>query len=368
MYHKRSRRTMQKKKNKKRILFFSIGTVVLVLGVICILIFSSNSLEKSLIKLPFKSTDTYLVHNKGIVYVQDNTIICLDEKAEEQSKFEMTISDIRLSVEKTILFAHGSRFFQVIDLDTFQSLFYKTVPGIIMDVSAGKECVAILQKEETGEIKLNVYDNAGQEISQLEFTYALLDFGFLEDDALWTLEVDSSGMMPVSKVSIYKDVGKSINGIVTIEDQIIQKVLFSTQEIFLFGTNHVIYCNYLGENRTAELVYGWYLQDYCMDRGEPLMLFSPRQEALESSYVSATRIVTRPGSTVTLQLVPGSIKVLPGNNKVFVFTKDMMYEYNVKGTLVQKRELPMEVTDIERAFNNKALLISDTEVYMVSLT
>ncbi|MHB1315099.1 MAG: DUF5711 family protein [Christensenellales bacterium] len=367
MYRYQSRKEKQKKKVRKRFIIFVITFLAVIFGALIFWLLSGNILEKSIIQMPFKSTDTYLIYENGIIYIQGDRIIGINEKNEEQFNLKLNTSNVKLAVSSGTLFAYSTQVFQAVDLTTSQTLYSKEVNGKIMDVAAGKECLAVLRLDDSGVSHLDVYDMAGKDVTQLEFTYALIDFGFIEDQSLWTLELDTTGSLPVSKISIYKDVGKSINGIVTVEGQIIQKVLFTDKELFLVGTNHVIYCNYLGENRKTELIYGWYLRSYNIEAGEPLMLFSPRQETLESSYVSAVRIVTRPEKTITLQLLPGCIKILPGNNKVYVFTNETLYEYNIKGTLITKLKLPVKIQNVVSASKNKALLMSETDVYMVTL-
>ena len=367
MVRYQTRKEKRRKQIKKRIILFGIAGAAVILLVVLFWLLSGNPLEKTLISMPFKKADTYIIYDKGVVYVNNDHIIGINDKSEQQFDLKLNAVNVNLKISSDVLFAYSTHFFQAVDLSTEQTIVSKEVNGSITDVAAGKDCLAILRQDETGVSHLDVYDKAGADITQIVFSYSLIDFGFIEDQSLWTLELDTSGFLPVSKITIYKDVGKSINGIVTVEGQIIQKVLFTEKELFLVGTNHVIYCNYLGENRTTELIYGWYLRSYGIYGGEPLMLFSPRQESLESKYLSAVRIVTRPEQTVSLQLQPGCIKIVPGNDKVYVFTNDTMYEYNAKGKLLETLNLPVAVEDIVRVNDKSVLLINEADIYMVTL-
>jgi hypothetical protein len=56
-----------------------------------------------------------------------------------------------------------------------------------------------------------------------------------------------------SRITTLQRPGEVINGIISLESQIIQKVLFSKQEIYAAGTNYIIGSNYIGETQTVRL-------------------------------------------------------------------------------------------------------------------
>ncbi|MGI6168402.1 MAG: DUF5711 family protein [Christensenellales bacterium] len=357
----------KKKKRKKRLTLLLAG-IFLVAAVLLVLFFllRSGTASANLQQLPFSSDSLYTSFDNGIVSIQGKSLTATDENLEPLFETTLSLSDTKVSVENDIICVYTDDELQALNLKG--EVLLSVQPQAISAVHSSPDSIAVLCDLPDGSQVVRLYDLGGNELATIEANYTILSFGFNSDGNLWTLALDTSGVVLASRITTYKDQGNSINGIISLESQIIQDVLFSKQQIYAAGTNHIIGSNYIGETQDSILVYGWNLMGSRINaQDEAVFLLTPRMEDVGTPIYNAARIIHMNGGDHTTQLPPDCTYVLLGEDRFYALAGNILYVYSLDCELLRKTQIPFEAEVLQPACGNRAFLTSGQEVYLLEL-
>lgn len=366
MYTQTSVRHKKKKRKKHFTVLLAAVFLLAAVALVAFLLLQGGSKEANLQQLSFSSDSTYTAFDDGIVYMQGKTLTATNAKLEPLFETTVSLSGASVSVENNIICIYTENELQALNLKGEVLLSIK--PQSISAVHASTDSIAVLCNLPDGSQVLRLYDLGGNELSTIEAKYTVLSFGFNSDGSLWTLALDTSGVVITSRITTYKDQGKSINGIISLESQIIQKVLFSKQEIYAAGTNYIIGSNYIGETQDSTLVYGWNLMGSQINsKDEAVFLLTPRTEDVGTPVYNAARVINMSGEDQTAQLPPDCTYLLLGEDRFYALAGNVLYTYDLSCKLLNTTNIPFEAEVLQPACSQKAFITSGQDVYLLEL-
>lgn len=221
--------------------------------------------------LPFLAGENYAFTGTGFLYQHDGKLLYhgLDDASREVRTLEGDAFNIA-----------GGKSIAVIYHETAMKIVGVAEPiefaGTTLKVRCGSAHAGVLFQDAQGQLCLQVYNAAGELRDEQLFTsQALLDFGFSpgENEALWTLDMDTAGEIPASTIKLYNMDKDSITGVFSVQNQTVDKVLITERSVFVAGTNYLI--RYGGSSEAYRLLtYGYSLLDFSPEG--PAFLYVPR--------------------------------------------------------------------------------------------
>lgn len=346
------------------------GVLLLVAGAAITAVFLLKGLDpvRSAKKLPFGAAANYEFTGDGFLYASEQTLYYynLDDDAKNYS-VQLPSQDVRLMGSPSLAGVYNEQAVQIIGMD-----FPIEFSGKLLAGKCGETHVAVL-KDDSGQGVLQVFDGTtGKQVQQIAQTAPLVDFGFFSgaSQTLWTLEMNDSASLPLSIISTYDLTNARTTGVMSVQNQLVDKVLFSAESIFVVGTNHIIRYDMVGKNESYRaMVYGW---EYCDDSpsgGKRVFLLTPRG----SSGWGTARLVTLADaadaslSTATVQLPADTLNAFLAGGQLYAFTADTLSVFSQSGKLVQKSGFDEAITGAVKLSENRILLIRDGELYLMTL-
>lgn len=226
--------------------------------------------------LPFPATQKYAFTGTGFLYQQGGKLLYhgLDDAAREVRTLEGENFEVAGGKAITVIYhATAMKIVGVTDPIEFN--------GTVLKVRCGSAHAGVVFQDAQGQLCLQVYNAAGElKDEQVFANQALLDFGFSpgENEALWTLDMDTAGELPASTIKLYNMDKDSITGVFSIQSQAVDRVLITAQSVFVAGTNHLI--RYGGSSEAYRLLtYGYDFLDFSA-AGPAFLYVSRNQEGL----------------------------------------------------------------------------------------
>ncbi len=364
-------------RNKKKTLL-RITLVLAAPVLLAALIFGCIALLKgggtktaSLQELPFGVSASYAYTGKGFLYYQDGKLIYKDD-VEKKNDYSLSVSSassaLRLSAGSGLAALYNDSSVLIAGTDT-----PLTFTGAVSRVLCGSSHVAVYVKGTDTADTIEIYTADGVKSDTLDFsTAALINYGIdaAGEDTLWTLTLSTSGGSPISTVTTYNLTQGVTNGLMNIQNELIEDVFFTAKSIFLCGTNHIIRYNRSGNQEAyRELIYGYapvgfsnpasnpvFMLHSCAEDGfDNVKLYSMQEAELASSLISNVQL---PAGTLSAELYGG---------KLAVFTQDKVYFYDSAGKLSSTLSLGTTIVSAEKLSDGKALLSTGDALYSLTI-
>lgn len=293
-------------------------------------------------QLPFYGEANYAYTGAGFYYIEDDELVYYDlsdpEGAGKRMKLGTTQVMMRASSTLAALYA-GSRV-QILNAEDFDA------GGTVLGVRCGASHVAVLRQDAAGAAAVLVYDAAGALIDQIDQGSALIvDCGLRETasgDVLWTLMLDSSGSVPVNTLTTYTYAvdgagvpRASMSGVMSVQGQLVERVVFTQKSIFIAGTSHLIRSD-AGVSGEAYrlLTYGYRLADYTAAGSAPLFVYVERDAGEAPSRVklySAQESDVASATAREIDLPRGTVGFAAAGGKLYVLDANTLYVYDAAG-------------------------------------
>ena len=332
-------------------------------------LFKNRTVASALTPMGFVLGDNYTFSGSGFLYFSGDKLI-YDDIADNKkdTTYKVSTGDVSLAASTGISVLYHDTAVQIIGAQ--DALVFS---GSVRSVACGNTHVAVLREDSGGNVALLIYDKTGTQTDQMDFkTTTPVAFGFSNtaDETLWTLEIGVSGSLPVSSVTTYNLSTQRTTGVMTVQSQLIDKVLFTQNSVFLSGTDNIIRYALPGNSEAYRLVvYGWKLLDYTFFGSAPLMLYAERN----AQTVGTVKLYQLPEGDVadasihSVQLPAGTVGMFVAGGKFYACTADTMYVYTAAGKLSTTISLTVSADSVTKLSDSYMLVESGGALYTLSL-
>ncbi|MEZ4358360.1 MAG: hypothetical protein R2876_07070 [Eubacteriales bacterium] len=359
------------KKKKKRLIFFiSLAVLAAVLLIIGITIFKSSNPKDLLKTMPFQTATSSIYNKKGIMYASDDALICINSSGKQLWSSQLFASGVSLFASDNYVVAFKEQTIQVFKSNG-DSMFTKNIGQNIVKVICGKNSIGVFysvtsdSETEQTQNYLLVLNLSGDEIETIDFEdQNILKYDFYsDDDELWTLSLDTSGVTPVSEVVTYKP-GKAVTGNIQFTENIVEDVYFNDSYMYVLTTNYLSTYDLYGSIQNTILIYGWHSDCISVIDGSPRFMCLKRSEDEHTMM----RIIT-PGVSDTQINLPGGIKnITVYKNKIYLIGLNKIYKYDISGTQEKAITLPYTYESIRITGQDYVLFSKGDKVYSYPLS
>ena len=307
---------------KKAILVFSgifIVLAVLITGII-LLVTRSRGFEETMVTLPFEKDDNFVAVDNSVVYLEGDLLNSVNASLTSLWQKRLLSADLSLISRDNIVAATGDGLIQVVDSDGAH-LFSTQLDGNIISARVCANKVAVYVEQISGEETLSYiinFDLAGIFLHQIDVTNRyILDYGFdYSSDLLYLLELDTSGVAPISRISTYRPESQSMTSVKELKGQLVDQLYIIDQKVYALGTNQLIIYTSLSDNEKEIVVYGWMQQDFYLE-GDPSFVYIPSNT--DAFGIDIVRIIKPSGDETSINMPPDVFKVLYLQDKVYCF-------------------------------------------------
>lgn len=372
-------------KSKNRALTFRrVGLIALILALLVGVAVGIASLARekdsfgTLADLPFSSEASYVFTGKGFYYIDGEDLVYHDLEDPEAGAKNMKLgtTDVTMCASSSLAALYSGSSLQILGLaDVIDA------GGTVLGIRCGASHAAVMRQDSAGGAAVIVYDASGTLVDVIEQGASLLvDCGIRETadgDVLWTLMLDSSGSVPVSTITTYTykvdgaGVARaSMSGVMSVQGQLVDKLVFTAKSIFIAGTSHLIRCD-AGVSGEAYrlLTYGYRLADYSTGGAVPLFVYVQR----EAESVSRVKLYSAAESGVPeatareLSLPEGTLGFAAAGGKFYAFTESEMIAYDAKGALLARYELGFTLTGVKKLDEKRILAQTAGQARLITL-
>ena len=326
----RKRRKLIVPNRKKTALRIAVTLVSLIalIGAAVLVFFTVRSCGVNIAQreLELVSSDMTCGTGDGLMYVRSGRLNFLSY-TDEDKDFSRTLTG---NYEPKGLV--GSEKVKVVYSDSAVQIigggFDISVEGSIEAVRCGSAYVAVCSRLPNGSRRVAAYSSAGQLLRSFEFEEGrLIDLGFSEaqGSALWMMELDTDSGSPRTTISTFDLSRMSSTGVITVSDQLVERIFFTDSSVFVIGTESLIRYS-ASANREIYRVrlYGYRAADVTTVGGSPMLMLIPRGVGSVSEAASIRLLtvsqkdvadetavtVTLPEGTVGAHLCGGSLAVV----------------------------------------------------------
>lgn len=325
--------------------------------------------KASLKEAPFAPGDVFTYTGAGFLYYKDGKL-AFKHDTDKKSDYTLSVS----SAAAALRLSAGAKLSALYN-DTSVLITGADVPitpgGTVEKVICGSEHLAVFVSAETGGA-LQVFDAGGAQTDSLDFSAStLLDFGIDTTGAetLWTLTLDDSGGIPISTVTTYNLAQSVTDGLMSVQGELLEDVVFTGTSIFSVGTNHIIRYNRAGNAEVyRELIYGWRVTDYS-PAASPVFLL---QERADSGFARIRLYTLQEGELpaekiASVQLPDDALCARLFNGKLAIFTPARVLFYDAAGAAQGALDFEAPMTAAEKLSETKALVQSADRCFVLDI-
>ena len=357
---KRRYRVNNRGKAIGRILVLVAGLLIiigLIFGIVK-LIGSGKKKSKGFAELPFDASANYTYTGAGFLYFNAGRLYYEDiSDPSKDTSYKINTEELKLAASEGVSVLYHDSALQIVGAG--DSLVFS---GRVLGVRCGNEHVAVLREDSAGGTAIVIYDSNGIQVDQMDFDATDLigfDFSNTSDETLWTLEADYSTPTPVSTLTTYNLSTKRTTGVMTVQGQLVEDVLFTNNSVFLSATSSLIRCTLAGTSEAYRMsVYGWELLDYSIADNGPVLLYGQRGAESHSTLKLYTLPEGEVGAAQIASVHPptGYVGAFLMKGRLLVYTPTELYTYSATGELISTEELGQTITAAEKLSDSHALL------------
>lgn len=364
-------------RNKKKTILrlcLLFAVPLLIAGIVfgCIKLLKTGGPRVKLSELPFLPEDSYTYTGSGFLYYKEGKLIYEDD-SDKKKNYSLSAtsasSSLRLAAGSGLSVLYNESSMLIAGANTPISF-----SGTVSRVLCGVSHIAVYVRSENSD-SIEIYSADGTQTDVLDFsTASLINFGIDagSEDTLWTLTLATNGGSPVSTVTTYNLTQGVTNGLMNVQDELIEDVFFTEKSIFLCGTNHIIRYNRSGNNEVyRELIYGYQPIDFSNSSSGPVfMLHSRAEDGFDNVRLYSLQEADLPSAKISnVQLPAGTLSARLYGGKLAVFTQSSLYLYDGGGVLSGSQELEegISLTSVEKLSESKALISNGSALYALNM-
>ncbi len=370
MYYVRSRR----KSAKRRIaIILACAIAAAAALVIYLLFFSDFRINKPPLQdLGMKLPENVISTDSGLLYKSGDALSLMDFKGQTLWTLPVDSSENEFIASGTVISSFGKSNAQFFSYDK-QQLFAASPKEDIVSVRCGNNMEGILTtgQDENGRNHsyIYIYDLKGNNEGVIDMNEKqIIDFGIYGDaDMLWTLSLDTSGVVPTTYILTFKVDGTMTNSI-EVNTQIVEKVYVTGDSIYASGTNSLTAYSYFGEKKDDTLIYGWQPYDVSIQGADIKMLYKTRSDSEDLSTISSAKLLDSSLAEVMIYFPREIFSVMITQNGIFAFANDTIYVYNNQtGEVLRKVKLDSPIDGAKKVSDKYAVIWDKTTSYLYAL-
>ena len=320
-----------------RVILIVVAVVVVLAagGAALYLLFGNSDASLLYTELPIDQNATYRAENNVIAYDTGSSLVeyRVDRNEALESPLYNGIDGYDFS--PTLLAVYKDN---VVQVRGKQSV---ALSGNIRSVCCGESHVAVLRANTaSGNESIAVLDKDGAPVGNaLDFSdYRVVSFGFYSDNGkelLWVIGVSIQQSIPVTTIKMYDyTTGGSLSYFPLFYDQIIEKLYFTENSIFIVGTQSIIRYSFAGSKEKYRVrIYGLKVTDMYATDGTVYFLLMPRDEnerqTIHMLTVSETDYAT--DSIVSIHVPETLVSAFFQNGGIRCVTTGHLYSYSNSG-------------------------------------
>lgn len=355
-----------KRRVKARFVIFLCIVVFIIAAVLSYALgwisFSSELLSEDA-SLAFSADALYTYTGSGILFLENAQLSY--KNFQDASKNwvigSVDAADVRLAASPSVCAVFNRGVMQCIDTATGAKTFNREFVGELLGVRCGNTYIAALKRDVDASLMLYILDLAGVEKDSIALgDQYVMDFGFYgSTDMLWTLSLNTKGVVPSSVLTTYGAGSKALTGIITLDSQVVEKPLLTDSNVFLVSTQYIHAYN--AQNKEAfqpKLIYGWVLLDSSFTSSKPMMLFTPRR-AYDTNILQQVQLMLLPDETSLFSPPRGTLNVFFSQARLLCFTPSELMIYSLKGELKAFHAFASPIEGVVKLDDTRFLLRRD---------
>ncbi len=365
----------QKRRKQVRNWLILIAVVILIISAVNLVRFLTRTTTVSAMSLPCYAHQDVTVFQDGVLYYDGASIHFVN--AGGGIEWSYPVGDgaaFSVSEDHLVIWA-GTQLFIVNEKG--KPSYNESMESPIQFARIGRKYAAVITGDEL-KPNLIVTDMQGTqidtEIDALDGMY-ILDCGFYgaNNEYLWVLAYDVYNPA-ISTIMYTYQVGSMNTGDVRLGEHLAYKVIYADTQLNVFTTQQMYIYDYRGVQSVNDtmLVYGWkYLDHAVPERGATQFLLAPTAQTSTVRSITELRVFS---STLDRRYtLPSScVGAAISSGRIFAFSESYLYagQVNSQRFYAHDMNLPDDriVTDfVGLTDNGYAIVISDSEVYSVSL-
>lgn len=363
----------KKKKGVNTVLLFFILGMAVVLGLVVYLAFfrdREGTLPMS--ETPLSPGMTYLNTGKGLLYSNGGEINLFNWSSGTNQYFgKDEQGTVRMSGSSAASAVFDGGKVQIIMANDDKYLLEFT--GTIDTVELGTGHIALLRRDTSGNESVLLYTIAGEQIDQiLPGDQYVVDFGFYTvngTEMFWVELLNVTAGQPTETIRCYDLTQKSMTGVISVQNQLVEELYITTSSIFVSGTNQILRYTHDGLKETYRVTdYGYRVLDFSRTDSEAVFLLTPRGGDMHSVKLLRLKEGESAETTETyLQLPSEGVAGFIMNGQLVVVSENRLYKYTMKGKLSETALFQYPVTSAEKLSNTMLLLESGGKYYTAAI-
>ena len=314
-------------------------------------------------------------NSTGIYYFSEGMLVHTNFAGEEVWKRSAVIDATTFALSDSMICTFGGSSAVVIGAN--QEEYFTLTPSdfIIQDAICGANTIAFLtqSKKEDGGSALRIFDLEGTEIQRTDTTnMQLLKYGLSgASDNLWILVLDTTGVEPISRISISNPSQDKLTGIIEVSDQLISDVFYYNADMFVAGGSNLLRYNTFNEKQSETLTYGLRCVDSLFTEQNAFFAFIPNN-VYPGSSTYTMRLITSPATQYSaqdtlLQLPQGIFSFAIGKDRLYCFSTQSIYSYKLTGEFDRQIPVKQNIDNVTRLTNTLVMITSGTDAYFMDL-
>ena len=365
----------KKRRQQIRNWIILITVVLLIIGAVNLFNFLTRTSTVSALSLPCYAHQDVTVFQDGVLYYDGASIHFVN--AGGGIEWSYPVGDgASFSVSKDHLVIWSGTQLFIVDAKGKPS-YNQSMEAPIQFARIGKKYAAVVTGDDL-KSTVTVKDLQGTQVDYETEAYdgmLLLDCGFYgsNNEYLWTLSYDVYNPA-ISTIMHTYQVGQMNTGEVNLGEHLAYKVIFADNLLNVFTTQQMYIYDYKGVQNVNDtmLVYGWKYMDHAVpERGATQFLLAPTAQT--TAYQSITELRVFSSALDRRYTLPSAcVGAAIDAGRIFAFSENYLYAGQVNSQRFYAHDMNLpddrQVTGfIGLTDNGYAIVLSDTEVYSVSL-
>jgi len=370
MYYVRSRRKLAK---RRIAIILSCAIAAAAAFVIYLLFISDFRINKPPLQdLGSKLPENVISTDNGLLYKSGDDLSLMDFKGQTVWSLPVDSAEDEFVASGSVIASYGKSDAQFFTFNK-EKLFATSLDEDIVSVRCGNNMAGILAtgQDENGSSYsyIYMYDLKGNYEGEIDmYEKQIIDFGIYGDsDMLWTLSLDTSGVVPITYILTFKMDGTMTNSI-EVNTQIVEKVYVTGDSIYASGTNSLTDYSYFGEKKDDTLIYGWQPYDVSVQGADIKMLYKTRSDTEDALTISSAKLLDSSLAEVMIYFPREIFSAMITQDGIYAFANDTIYVYNNQtGEVLRKIKLDSPIADAKKVSDKYAVIWDKTTSYLYAL-
>ena len=348
-------------------LLLIIAGIALVVGVVLFILANQKLLSKPR-ELPFGASSEYVYTGTGYIYIAGQSVRYTD-LTDSSYNYSGTLphESMKLSGYKrdTHVVYDGSTLC-IIGLSEAV-----TADGNILSVRCGDGFVAC--EVDTGaEKKVEVYNLIGEKVEEINSSETIVkyDFCHTQKEQLYVVTLNTDSDTLLSTLTTYDPEVPAMTGIITVQNQLVENVVFTKKSVFILGTANLIRIDLATNKESYRLITrGYHMGDY-FEKGSKVYFVMYPDDG-NQNYIrlyQASQSTTPSEKVVPFQLPDSTLGVFVHEGNVYAMTANVVYMYDDRGTLKTTETLDFTVDSVYDTGGDSLLCSSANRLYAIRIT